>query len=161
MKLCACGSGQTYANCCEPYIMEKKQTETTEKLLRSRYTAHVLKNVNYILKTVHLEKVADHDANTIKEWCEQTKWQKLEILNQEFGQIEDDIGYIEFKAYYINLDGKSEQHHEKSEFRKKNGIWYFYTGSYPKKPNQNTGPKIGRNEPCTCGSGKKYKKCCG
>jgi uncharacterized protein YecA (UPF0149 family) len=23
------------------------------------------------------------------------------------------------------------------------------------------GPKIGRNEPCPCGSGKKYKKCCG
>lgn len=25
----------------------------------------------------------------------------------------------------------------------------------------NEGPKIGRNEPCPCGSGKKYKKCCG
>jgi len=24
-----------------------------------------------------------------------------------------------------------------------------------------TKPKIGRNEPCPCGSGKKYKKCCG
>jgi preprotein translocase subunit SecA len=24
-----------------------------------------------------------------------------------------------------------------------------------------TGPKVGRNEPCTCGSGKKYKNCCG
>ena len=23
------------------------------------------------------------------------------------------------------------------------------------------GEKIGRNDPCTCGSGKKYKKCCG
>lgn len=23
------------------------------------------------------------------------------------------------------------------------------------------GPKIGRNDPCPCGSGKKYKKCCG
>ncbi len=23
-----------------------------------------------------------------------------------------------------------------------------------------TGPKIGRNDPCSCGSGKKYKKCC-
>lgn len=23
-----------------------------------------------------------------------------------------------------------------------------------------TGPKIGRNDPCPCGSGKKYKKCC-
>lgn len=25
----------------------------------------------------------------------------------------------------------------------------------------NEGPKIGRNDPCPCGSGKKYKKCCG
>ena len=24
-----------------------------------------------------------------------------------------------------------------------------------------TGPKVGRNEPCPCGSGKKYKQCCG
>ena len=24
-----------------------------------------------------------------------------------------------------------------------------------------TGPKVGRNDPCTCGSGKKYKNCCG
>ena len=24
-----------------------------------------------------------------------------------------------------------------------------------------TGPKVGRNDPCPCGSGKKYKKCCG
>ncbi len=23
------------------------------------------------------------------------------------------------------------------------------------------GPKVGRNDPCPCGSGKKYKKCCG
>jgi SWIM/SEC-C metal-binding protein len=28
------------------------------------------------------------------------------------------------------------------------------------KPNQ-AGEKVGRNEPCPCGSGKKYKKCCG
>jgi uncharacterized protein YecA (UPF0149 family) len=26
---------------------------------------------------------------------------------------------------------------------------------------QHTGKKVGRNEPCPCGSGKKYKKCCG
>ena len=25
----------------------------------------------------------------------------------------------------------------------------------------NTQPKVGRNDPCPCGSGKKYKKCCG
>ena len=29
------------------------------------------------------------------------------------------------------------------------------------KPVRNTQPKVGRNDPCPCGSGKKYKKCCG
>jgi preprotein translocase subunit SecA len=24
-----------------------------------------------------------------------------------------------------------------------------------------TGPRVGRNDPCPCGSGKKHKKCCG
>ncbi len=31
----------------------------------------------------------------------------------------------------------------------------------PTTPVQHTGPKVGRNDPCPCGSGKKYKKCCG
>ncbi len=37
-------------------------------------------------------------------------------------------------------------------------------GSTPKKENTpvvNNGPKVGRNDPCICGSGKKYKNCCG
>ena len=28
-------------------------------------------------------------------------------------------------------------------------------------PIRRDAPKIGRNDPCPCGSGKKYKKCCG
>ena len=31
----------------------------------------------------------------------------------------------------------------------------------PKAPAVHSAPKVGRNDPCTCGSGKKYKKCCG
>ncbi|MEO0132396.1 MAG: preprotein translocase subunit SecA [candidate division WOR-3 bacterium] len=31
----------------------------------------------------------------------------------------------------------------------------------PKQPQLITSPKVGRNDPCPCGSGKKYKKCCG
>jgi len=31
----------------------------------------------------------------------------------------------------------------------------------PKDRNPKTGKKVGRNDPCPCGSGKKYKKCCG
>jgi uncharacterized protein YecA (UPF0149 family) len=33
--------------------------------------------------------------------------------------------------------------------------------SMPKVPFVREEPRVGRNDPCTCGSGKKYKKCCG
>jgi uncharacterized protein YecA (UPF0149 family) len=29
------------------------------------------------------------------------------------------------------------------------------------KPRTSEGEKIGRNDPCPCGSGQKYKRCCG
>jgi len=33
-------------------------------------------------------------------------------------------------------------------------------GAHTVEP-RSTAPKVGRNEPCPCGSGKKYKRCCG
>ncbi|MBO6304479.1 MAG: preprotein translocase subunit SecA [Selenomonadaceae bacterium] len=36
-----------------------------------------------------------------------------------------------------------------------------YANDSPKKPKKNAEPKVGRNDPCPCGSGKKYKNCCG
>jgi hypothetical protein len=38
--------------------------------------------------------------------------------------------------------------------------WYAFTPSPPPPPPQSQ-KKIGRNEPCPCGSGEKYKYCCG
>ncbi len=38
---------------------------------------------------------------------------------------------------------------------------YGGDGSEKKQPVRNKGEKVGRNDPCPCGSGKKYKKCCG
>ena len=34
-------------------------------------------------------------------------------------------------------------------------------GDMPPVPHVRRGDKVGRNAPCPCGSGKKYKKCCG
>ena len=31
----------------------------------------------------------------------------------------------------------------------------------PKSPYLREVPKVGRNDPCPCGNGKKFKKCCG
>ncbi len=35
------------------------------------------------------------------------------------------------------------------------------SSEYAPAPLRRTAPKVGRNEPCPCGSGKKFKKCCG
>ena len=34
------------------------------------------------------------------------------------------------------------------------------SGPVKKKPVRRSAPKVGRNDPCPCGSGKKYKHCC-
>jgi len=58
--------------------------------------------------------------------------------------------------------GVVRPHHEISRFLKKDGNWYFVDGQLvPPKPEIRKQPKVGRNEPCPCGSGKKFKKCCG
>ena len=44
-------------------------------------------------------------------------------------------------------------------FARQEGEWYYVDGIMGVRPR--TAPKIGRNDPCPCGSGKKYKKCHG
>jgi preprotein translocase subunit SecA len=38
-------------------------------------------------------------------------------------------------------------------------VMFFNKGN--ESPRETKDKKIGRNDPCSCGSGKKYKKCCG
>jgi preprotein translocase subunit SecA len=40
-------------------------------------------------------------------------------------------------------------------------IFFSHGGEEGPAPKKRESKKIGRNDPCTCGSGKKYKKCCG
>jgi SEC-C motif domain protein len=59
-------------------------------------------------------------------------------------------------------NGERIKHHELAQFKNENGTWFFWDGG-PPKPKQfiRQAPKTGRNDPCPCGSGKKFKKCCG
>ena len=156
---CPCSSQLTYENCCEP-IIEGQIADSAERLMRARFTAYTQVNMDFIEKT--------HDPSTIKKtnmkenraWAEQTKWLDLNIVNTEKGGSGDDWGKVEFKANYEN-GGEKGTHHEVSEFNRKDGKWYFSKGLTPEKFQiVNDGPKVGRNDPCPCGSGKKFKKCC-
>jgi len=161
MESCNCGSEKSYEDCCGPLISGERSANTAEELLRSRYTAYARREVGYIKNTIHPEETDKQDETAIREWAEATEWTRLEILEITDGGPDDKEGQIEFVSYY-NEKGKEKIHSELATFVKEEETWYYKDSEAPKvKQYVRPGPKIGRNEPCPCGSGKKYKKCCG
>ncbi len=160
MSKCPCGSGKTFALCCEPYLTGNKQAPTAEAQMRARYSAYTTANMAYIEST-HSPKTRDSlDIDSSREWAEESDWLGLEIVQTENGGKSDNDGTVEFIARY-RQNGEEHTHHEVSSFVKEMGRWYFLDGAPPRKTVVRESPKVGRNDPCPCGSGKKYKKCCG
>lgn len=160
MNECPCGSGQAYESCCEPYITGKEPAPTAEALMRSRYTAFAVKNVDYLGDTLAPESKHDYDENQVKTWAETSTWLGLEIVSTSKGLADDEIGNVEFIAKF-RQQGAIHTHHEASRFEKRDGHWLYLDGDIVPPMPIKKDKKIGRNEPCPCGSGKKYKKCCG
>jgi SEC-C motif domain protein len=173
--LCACGTGKNFDECCAPYISGKAMPPSAEALMRSRYTAYTKVDIEYLAETLAPESRADFDAKESEKWAKSAVWKGLEILSVEKGQASDKTGVVEFTAKY-EQNGKTFEHHEVSKFRKSDkGQWMFVDGqSHVHKDGEGhhhhhhhqetvtrLEPKIGRNDTCPCGSGKKYKKCHG
>jgi SEC-C motif domain protein len=159
METCPCGSNLDYADCCEPLIKGEKDAPTAEALMRSRYSAHVKAEVDYIKESTHSSERQKTNPHATAAWCKKSEWQSLEILSTRDGGPEDQTGVVEFVACYRHK-GNAVRYHEVAEFAREDGRWYFVNGETPKQEPVVQGPKIGRNDPCPCGSGKKFKKCC-
>ena len=152
--LCPCNSGNQYSNCCGPLIAGDEIALTAEALMRSRYTAYVLQDASYLLKTWHFSK----KPSTIGS-LSGSEWYGLNIINTEEGGKDHNRGIVEFKASVVRPN-KIWRHHEISRFVKEDGKWFYIDGELLESPPP-LSTKVGRNAPCPCGSGKKYKKCCG
>lgn len=142
---CYCHSKKKFSECCEPFLSYMSKPSTPEKLMRSRYSAYVLGNGDYIVKTTVKENRYEDDIEFIKEYSKTVLWLSLDIVH-----VKDDL--VEFKAYYKDGEGVKIQH-ERSSFVYENGEWLYDSGKL-------FNSKIDRNQPCPCKSGKKYKKCC-
>ena len=81
-------------------------------------------------------------------------------MDTEAGGPDDQEGVVEFIARY-RTGGSAHAHHERSRFRRVDGRWYFVDGQMVKPTPVRAAPTVGRNAPCPCGSGKKYKRCHG
>ena len=161
MEHCPCGSGAAYLSCCEPYIAGNKDPFSAESLMRSRYTAYAKHRLSYIEETTHPRSREKYDRESTREWAIGSEWLGLSVLSTDGGQLGDREGKVEFIARYRSK-GEEVEHHEHALFRRENGKWYFVDGKVQgDAPIERDSAKVGRNDPCPCGSGKKYKKCCG
>jgi SEC-C motif-containing protein len=158
VEQCPCGSGASFTECCEPLIKGIRPAATAESLMRSRYSAYVKAEIDYLYDSTHPDYRKGYDHEGTREWAEKSQWKGLEIVAARGGEA-DTLGEVEFIATYS--DGETvHNHHELGKFRKVDNRWLFVDGKMvTAKPIVST--KIGRNEPCPCGSGSKYKKCCG
>ncbi|MDJ0595096.1 MAG: YchJ family protein [Pleurocapsa sp. MO_226.B13] len=152
-ELCPCGSKKQYQYCCGMYLSGKKKPETAEKLMRSRYTAFAIGDVDYLIATLDPDKRQKSDRQELTQSINNIQWLGLTILNTQKGKKNDASGWVEFEAIYQVTE--PEQLHERSRFKKIDGKWFYIDGEIL----PGTIPK--RNQACWCGSGKKYKQCHG
>ncbi len=158
---CPCCSGKKFDECCDPVIRGVRSAASAEELMRSRYSAYATSAIDWIIDSQVPEGRQFTDRRATEEWSKRSNWKGLEVLEVRDGGVDDDEGFVEFKAYY-ELAGEDIAHHEIASFRKEDGRWYFVDGLEVKpRPFKHLVKKVGPNEPCPCGSGKKHKKCCG
>ncbi len=160
MSGCPCGSTNEFNTCCEPIIKGSHPAPTAASLMRARYSAYTTGDIDFIIDSTHPGHRDDMNREEIEAWSTKSEWSGLEIIDTAEGCEDDEWGIVEFKANF-KINGEDLSHHERSEFFKVDGKWYFVDGEPVIEQVVRQGPKVGRNDPCPCGSKKKFKKCCG
>ena len=146
VDVCPCGSTLPEPQCCTRYHAGEVPP-TPEALMRSRYLAYAGGLTDYLLDTWHPDT---RPATMTPD--PQTRWRALEIIDSS---EEGGHGRVHFRATWHAGEqwGVLE---EKSRFVRESGRWFYHSGEVSEHT-----LKPGRNDPCPCGSGRKFKKCCG
>lgn len=160
MTDCPCGSARPLDDCCGPFLAGDALPPTAEALMRSRYTAFATGKIDYLGETLTPDTQHEFDRAHTQQWADNSEWTGLDVVSTEDGGPADSTGWVEFVARF-RMNDEDHAHHESGYFVKEEGRWYYKSGISGPRPVKRTAPKVGRNDPCPCGSGKKHKKCCG
>src|SRR2546423_6296678 len=110
-QTCPCGSGATFASCCEPIITGTRESETAEELMRARYSAFVTSAIDFIVASTHSRTRKEIDLDYTRDWSQNSTWHGLEIF--ETKQVDDNKAFVSFETRYTK-DDKEQIHREKS-----------------------------------------------
>ena len=120
---CHCGSGREFSLCCGPLLSGESRALTAEQLMRSRYSAFVLCDEAYLVKTWHPDtRPAEIETTGVQ-------WLGLKVVRVEDGGAGDDRGTVEFVARY-KVGGRGHRLHEVSRFARVDGQWYYVDGDF-------------------------------
>lgn len=153
---CPCGSGAAYADCCQRLHLARDRQPirySPEQLMRSRYTAFCQHNADYLVASLHPSRHADGDREQLLAAFGSQTWLSLAIVEAPPPSATE--GMVEFVAFFQSNgnNGEVRQLHERSRFVFEQNQWWYVTGDI--LPDL----RLGRNDPCWCGSGRKLKKC--
>lgn len=152
---CPCRSSFLFAECCEPFLINTKTAATALQLMRSRYTAYTLANIDYIQTTMQGRAAENFDAAEAAIWAQQVTWCGLNIIDAGLQKTDIENDEVEFVAKYVS-GNLLHLLHERSQFKKIDGKWFYTSGTLtPHKPTS-----IKSTDPCPCGSRKKLANCC-
>lgn len=122
VPLCPCESGAAYSACCSRFVADFDGTPApdAERLMRSRYSAFVLEQRDYLLATWHVSTRPTH-----LDFEAQCRWLGLQV--KAFDLVDDSHAEVEFVARY-KLQGRAVRLHERSRFVKEQGRWFYLDG---------------------------------
>lgn len=123
LVFCFCGSANIFQDCCQKYIDGNEKAPTALALMKSRYSAYVTQQADYLLNTTHNSQQKFYSKTEILNWAIANEWQKLEIISSTENTVE-------FKAYFLDENKQSQMHHEFSTFKQENGNWYYLEGTF-------------------------------
>ena len=118
---CPCGGGQRYTACCGPLHAGEQPAASAEALMRSRYSAYVLKLADYLLATWH----PSTRPSELDLAADDSKWLGLDVKRHEVQ--DDDRAMVEFVARY-RIAGRGHRLHELSRFVREDGRWFYVDG---------------------------------
>jgi len=115
---CPCNPLNLYVDCCKKAHDNIDSVSTPEILMRSRYSAFVLANIEYLQKSHHsATRPSKLEKEEILTWTKSVNWVKLEVLNSTENTVE-------FKAYFYE-NGALNMIHENSFFTKEKNHWVY------------------------------------
>ena len=119
--VCPCGTGKSFERCCHPLHTGERSAVTAEALMRSRYSAYAIGDLDYVWRTWHPRTRPEVLTPSDEVWT------GLEILDTAEGREGDQKGIVEFRAHY-RQNRRSGTLHERSHFAVRARRWLYVDG---------------------------------